>query len=141
MIGAPGLTAASPVSMPTFSAPKVAHSAKNFSDTSALIGAVQNAAAALRPARRSSAPVATRLLPEPVGVASTTLLPETSSISASVWAGIEVQALLAGPAGEGVEQGVRVGVGGHPVGEGHVRAILPDRARPRHRSGELALLP
>ena len=40
MIGAPGFTAASPVSMPTFCAPKVAHSAKNFSDTSALIGAV-----------------------------------------------------------------------------------------------------
>ncbi len=40
MIGAPALTDASPVSMPTFSAPKIAHSAKNFSDTSALIGAV-----------------------------------------------------------------------------------------------------
>ena len=39
-IGAPLLTAASPVSIPTFSAPNVAHSAKNFSDTSALIGAV-----------------------------------------------------------------------------------------------------
>ena len=40
MIGAPLLTDASPVSMPTFSAPNVSHSAKNFSDTSALIGAV-----------------------------------------------------------------------------------------------------
>ncbi len=40
MIGASGLTLASPVSMPTFSAPKVSQSAKNFSDTSALIGAV-----------------------------------------------------------------------------------------------------
>ena len=40
MIGAPLLTDASPVSMPTFSAPKVSHSAKNFSETSALIGAV-----------------------------------------------------------------------------------------------------
>jgi hypothetical protein len=40
MIGASELTDASPVSMPTFSAPKIAHSAKNFSDTSALIGAV-----------------------------------------------------------------------------------------------------
>ena len=39
-IGAPGFTAASPVSMPTFAAPKTAISAKNFSDTSALIGAV-----------------------------------------------------------------------------------------------------
>ena len=35
-----GLTAASPVSMPTFAAPKTPHSAKNFSLTSALIGAV-----------------------------------------------------------------------------------------------------
>ena len=40
MIGAPSLTAASPVSMPTFSAPNVSISAKNFSLTSALIGAV-----------------------------------------------------------------------------------------------------
>ena len=40
MIGAPALTAASPVSMPTRSAPKTSHSAKNFSETRALIGAV-----------------------------------------------------------------------------------------------------
>ena len=40
MIGASALTLASPVSMPTLCAPKVAQRAKNFSDTSALIGAV-----------------------------------------------------------------------------------------------------
>ncbi len=40
MIGASALTAASPVSIPTFSAPNIAHSAKNFSLTNALIGAV-----------------------------------------------------------------------------------------------------
>ncbi len=40
MIGASALTAASPVSMPTFSAPNTPHRAKNFSLTSALIGAV-----------------------------------------------------------------------------------------------------
>ena len=40
MIGALGFTEASPVSMPTFSAPNTSHSAKNFSLTSALIGAV-----------------------------------------------------------------------------------------------------
>jgi hypothetical protein len=34
------LTDASPVSMPTLSAPNIAHSAKNFSLTRALIGAV-----------------------------------------------------------------------------------------------------
>ena len=39
-IGAAQLMLASPVSMPTFSAPKTSHSAKNFSFTSALIGAV-----------------------------------------------------------------------------------------------------
>ena len=38
--GAPGLTLASPVSIPTRSVPKTATAAKNFSDTSALIGAV-----------------------------------------------------------------------------------------------------
>ena len=40
MIGAVALTLASPVSMPTRSAPNTSHSAKNFSLTSALIGAV-----------------------------------------------------------------------------------------------------
>ena len=40
MIGAAALTVASPVSMPTFAAPKISQSAKNFSLTSALIGAV-----------------------------------------------------------------------------------------------------
>jgi hypothetical protein len=39
-IGASALTLASPVSMPTCRAPKTAQSAKNFSLTSALIGAV-----------------------------------------------------------------------------------------------------
>lgn len=40
MIGASELTAASPVSMPTLAAPNTSHSAKNFSLTRALIGAV-----------------------------------------------------------------------------------------------------
>jgi hypothetical protein len=40
MTGALPLTVASPVNIPTFSAPNTAHKAKNFSDTSALIGAV-----------------------------------------------------------------------------------------------------
>jgi len=40
MTGALGLTDASPVSMPTLSVPRSRHSEKNFSDTSALIGAV-----------------------------------------------------------------------------------------------------
>jgi hypothetical protein len=40
MIGASAFTDESPVIMPTFDAPNVSTSAKNFSDTSALIGAV-----------------------------------------------------------------------------------------------------
>jgi hypothetical protein len=40
MIGASWFTAASPVSMPTRSAPKVRDRSKNFSETSALMGAV-----------------------------------------------------------------------------------------------------
>ena len=40
MTGASGFTWESPVIMPTFSAPNVSASAKNFSDTSALMGAV-----------------------------------------------------------------------------------------------------
>ena len=40
MIGAPALTLASPVIMPTFDGPNMSQSAKNFSDTSALIGAL-----------------------------------------------------------------------------------------------------
>ncbi len=40
MIGAAALTDASPVSMPTLAAPNTSHSAKNFSLTSALMGAV-----------------------------------------------------------------------------------------------------
>ncbi len=38
--GASAFTDASPVSMPTFSVPKILHSSKNFSETSALMGAV-----------------------------------------------------------------------------------------------------
>ena len=38
--GASAFTAASPVSMPTSSVPKIAHRSKNFSLTRALIGAV-----------------------------------------------------------------------------------------------------
>src|SRR3954447_17525536 len=88
-IGAPAFTAASPVSMPTFSAPKTPHSAKNFSLTRALIGAVYQLR---RPAASAAywAPVATSDLPEPVGVARTTLAPLTSSISASSCAGYSV---------------------------------------------------
>ena len=40
MMGASAFTEASPVIIPTLSAPKTSHSEKNFSLTSALIGAV-----------------------------------------------------------------------------------------------------
>ena len=46
---------------------------------------------------------------------------------------VELQALLAGPGGERVEQRVRVWVGGHPGGEGHDRIILPDPSAPAVR--------
>ncbi len=39
-IGAPAFTEASPVAIPTFSAPNTSTREKNFSDTSALSGAV-----------------------------------------------------------------------------------------------------
>ena len=85
-IGAPGLTDASPVSMPTLSAPNISQRAKNFSDTRALMGAVYMLRWPLARAAKW-APAATRLFPEPVGVARMTLLPVTTSIRASVWAG------------------------------------------------------
>ena len=82
MIGAPGLTAASPVSMPTCAAPKISTSAKNFSLTRALIGAVYQLR---RPSARASACAATATsdLPDPVGVASTTWAPPASASTAS----------------------------------------------------------
>ena len=40
MMGASGLTLASPVIMPISAGPNAAHRSKNFSDTRALIGAV-----------------------------------------------------------------------------------------------------
>ena len=69
----------------------MSHRAKNFSDTSALIGCGVEGAPARRPARRSAPPVATRLLPDPVGVLRMTLEPETSSTSASSWCGYRVR--------------------------------------------------
>ena len=82
MIGASRFTAASPVSMPTFSAPKISTSAKNFSLTSALIGAVYQLG---RPWARESAWAATATsdLPEPVGVARRTWAPPASASTAS----------------------------------------------------------
>src|SRR5918995_560163 len=82
MMGAPGFTAASPVSIPTRSAPKISTSAKNFSLTSALIGAVYQLR---RPSARAwaCAATATRDFPDPVGVASTTWAPPARARTAS----------------------------------------------------------
>ncbi len=76
------------------------------------------------------APAATRLLPDPVGVERITFAPETISISASSWAGYSGEALLLGPGGERVEQGVGVGVGGQGLderglGDSHGPPIVP----------------
>ena len=85
-MGACGLTAASPVIMPTRSAPKASQSAKNFSLTSAFSGAVY---ILRRPATRAAkwAPAATSDFPDPVGVLMMTLRPSRISSSASSWAG------------------------------------------------------
>ena len=86
MIGALGLTDASPVIIPTWSEPNSRHSAKNFSLTSALIGAVYTLRRPSASAAKCAA-VATRDLPEPVGVLRITWLPRTNSKIASSCAG------------------------------------------------------
>ena len=80
--GASGLIEASPVSMPTCSAPKSSHRAKNFSLTKALIGAVYHARRPCAMALNIRA-VATRVLPEPVGVLRMTCRSAKSSSNAS----------------------------------------------------------
>src|SRR5215475_5002449 len=85
-IGASAFTAASPVIMPTLSDPNTSHSAKNFSLTRALIGAVYTERTPAASANQCAA-TATSDFPDPVGVASTTLLPVTSSSTASSCAG------------------------------------------------------
>ena len=67
MIGASGFTDASPVIIPTCSEPKSRHKAKNFSLTNALIGAVYTLRLPAANAAKWAA-VATRALPDPVGV-------------------------------------------------------------------------
>ena len=84
--GAPELTLASPVASPTASAPNTSTRAKNFSLTSALSGAVYQVCTP-RAIAAKCAPVADQRLPEPVGVDSTTLAPEKTSMSASSCAG------------------------------------------------------
>ncbi len=72
--------------MPTFAAPKVSTSAKNFSLTRALIGAVYQLRCPWASAAACAA-TATSDLPVPVGVLSTRCRPSTSSSTASSWAG------------------------------------------------------
>ena len=74
------------MTMPTRSGPSAAVSSKNFSLTSAFVGAVYTA---LRPcAAMENAPAsATSDLPEPVGVASTTLSSASRLSTASSWCG------------------------------------------------------
>ena len=86
MIGASGFTDASPVIMPTLSEPNSRHSAKNFSLTNALIGAVYTLRLPAASAAKWAA-AATSDLPEPVGVFKITWLPSTISKIASSCAG------------------------------------------------------
>jgi hypothetical protein len=86
MIGASGFTEASPVIIPTWSDPKSRHRAKNFSLTSALIGAVYTLRLPAASAAKWAA-AATSDLPDPVGVLRMTWLPRTVSKIASSCAG------------------------------------------------------
>src|SRR5699024_4685640 len=89
-MGASALTAASPVSIPTFSGPNTSHRAKNFSLTSALMGAEEQ----LRTTRARAekcASIASRDWPEPGGVASMTCLPAATSRTAASCAGYSVR--------------------------------------------------
>ena len=54
-----------------------------------------------------------------------TFAPETISISASSWCGVERQPASLGPPGEGVEDGVGFGRGGQDVGQCHGLTIVP----------------
>ena len=79
-IGASRFTAPSPVIIPTFSAPNTPHSSKNFSETSALIGAVYHARPVSANVLKCSA-VATSDLPDPVGASRMTCDPANNSSS------------------------------------------------------------
>ncbi len=90
MIGASRFTLPSPVIIPTHCAPNTRQSSKNFSLTSALIGAVYQAFPAAANVLKCSAS-ATSDFPEPVGVSSTTWFPEKISRIASSWCGYSVR--------------------------------------------------
>ena len=85
-MGASALTEASPVTIPTRSAPNASHRAKNFSFTRALMGAVYQVR---RPSARAAkwAPSAINDFPEPVGVVTMTLSPARTASSDSSWCG------------------------------------------------------
>ena len=73
--------------------------------------------------------IATRLLPEPVGVASTTWSPAARASAASSWCGYSGRPELGRPRGERVEHVQRVGTGRREeLGElGHHRASVSRR--------------
>ena len=81
-MGAPPLTEASPVTMPTLAGPNAAVSSKNFSLTRALIGAVYTARRLWASIVKAPAS-ATSDLPDPVGVESTTFSSASSRSTAS----------------------------------------------------------
>ena len=87
MIGASALTLASPVIMPTLSAPKIVAQREELLRHQRLDRRGVEGACGLSASAAKCAPVATRLLPEPVGVVRITFAPETTSISASSWCG------------------------------------------------------
>ena len=69
-----------------------------------------------------------RVFPDPVGVATITFEPDTTSMSASSCAGYRARPCAGGPRREGVEQRVGGRVGRDEVGEGH-EGGYPGRVR------------
>ena len=85
MIGAPGLTLASPVIMPDALVPEGGDGVEELLADQRLDRRGVEGPPAAGAAVANSAPVATSDFPEPVGVERMTFAPETSSISASLW--------------------------------------------------------
>ena len=133
MIGACSLTAASPVSMPTLSAPNTSHSAKNFSLTRGLDrGGVERAVPAgqrrrVRAHRHQRLPGTGRRRED--DVAAGDQLDERLLLRR-----VEREALLLErPVGEHLDEEVRVEDGGQPIGESHDVVDGPLSGRVRRR--------
>src|SRR5690625_1322889 len=131
MIGAPGLIAESPVSIPTFSAPKISTRSKNFSLTSAFSGAVYTDR---WPRASATAWAATAIidLPEPVGVEAMTWESVTISHSASSWCGYSSRPRLSAHV---VNESIRSSSDGCEFGAG--KAVIASQSALDLRRGDI----